>query len=147
MASVNVKTYGKNNQKKGVCASVATIKPADLTNADGVATAGTLASGDVVTVFSLPADAIVTNALIVVKTGATTGTQTMKITVGSTDVIAAVAVGTADNAVKGGTVTRAATGTGADVTVTTGVGALTDGEFEIVVEYVEYVRTTGEYTN
>ena len=147
MANVNVKTYGKNNQKKGVSVSTATIKPAELTTSQGVASAGTLATGDVVSVFNLPGNCAVTNAFIVVKTGATGGTQTMKITVGSTDVIAAVAVGTAANAIKGGTVTKVATGTGAAVSVTTGVAALTDGEFEVVVEYVEFGRTVGEYTN
>ena len=70
----------------------------------------------------------------------------MKITVGSTDSVAAVAVGTADGVIKGGAVTKVATGTGADVTVTTGVADLTDGEFEVVVEYIEYTRTIGEYT-
>lgn len=147
MANVDVKKYGKNNQKKSVSVSTGTIKVADLTTANGVATAGTLASGDVVTVFRLPANSVVTDAFIVVKSAVTGGTQTMKITVGTTDVIAAVAVGTAANAVKGGTITRVATGTGADVTVTTGVANLTDGEFEISVEYVEYARTIGEYTN
>lgn len=147
MANVSVKLNGKNNQKKNVCTSTATIKPAALTTAMGVAAAGTLASGDVVKVFTLPANAVVVDAMIVVKSGPTGGTQTMKVTVGSTDVIAAVALGTASNAVKGGTVTRAATRTGADVTVTTGVADLTDGEFEVVVKYIEYDRTSGEYTN
>ena len=147
MASVNLKNYGKNNQKKAWRISSGTIVPADLTTGDGVATAGTLASGDVVTICTLPADCAVFNAYIVVKVAPTTGTQTMKISVGGTDVIAAVAVGTTSNAIVGGTVTRKATGTGANVTVTTGVGALTDGEFEVVVCYAEYARTIGEYTN
>lgn len=146
MANVNIKTLGKNNQKKAVSVSSATIKPAALTTSQGVAAAGTLASGDVVKVFSLPANSVVVDAFIVVKAGATGGTQTLKITVGSTDAVAAVAVGTAAGAVKGGAVTRVATGTGADVTVTSGVADLTDGEFEVVVEYIEYTRTIGEYT-
>lgn len=146
MANVNIKTMNKNNQKKATRVSSATIKPSALTTAMGVATAGTLASGDVVKVFTLPANSVVVDAFILVKTGATGGTQTLKITVGSTDTIAAVAVGTAANAIKGGTVTKVPTGTGADVSVTSGVADLTDGEFEVVVEYVEYTRTVGEYT-
>ena len=146
MANINIKTLGKNNQKKAVSISSAKIKPSALTVANGVATAGTLASGDVVKLFSLPANSVVTNAFIVVTKGATGGTQTLKITVGSTDSVAAVAVGTADGVIKGGAVTKVATGTGADVTVTTGVADLTDGEFEVVVEYIEYTRTIGEYT-
>ena len=138
MAAYDYKRDYKNSEKKGVCSSSGTLIPADN---DAIAIA------DTATLFRLPAFAVVTNAFIVVKKGATTGTQTLKITVGSTDVIAAVAVGTADGAIKGGTVTRAYTGTGADVTVTGGVAELADGEFEVVVEYVEYTKTTGELTN
>ena len=145
--AINLTLEAKNNQKKVVSVSTGTIIPANVTTAQGAATAGTIASGDVINLFSLPANAVVVDAFIVVRTGATGGTQTMKITVGSTDVIAAVAVGATNNVVKGGAVTRVATGTGANVTVTTGVAALTDGVFEVVVEYVEFDRTSGEYTN
>lgn len=138
MASFDVKLSGKNNQKKRVSVSSATIRVADT---------GTIASGDTVKVFRLPANAVVVDAFLVTRSTITGGTQTAKITVGTTDVIAAVAVGTAANAVKGGTVTKAATGTGADVIVTIGTAALTDGILEVVVSYVEYERTVGEYTN
>lgn len=134
----DVKLFNKNNQKKAISISSASIK---------VAKTGTLANGEVITLCNLPAGAVVKDAFIVVTTAPTGGTQTLKITVGSTDAIAAVAVGTASNAVKGGTVTKVATGTGATVTATVGVADLTDGEFEVVVEYVEYNRTVGEYTN
>lgn len=138
MANINVKLNGKNNQKKGVSASTATIKVADT---------GTIAVGDTVSLFKLPANSVVVNAFIVTRSTITGGTQTAKITVGSTDAIAAVALGTAANAIKGGTVTRVATGTGAEVIATVGVADLTDGEIEVVVEYIEFERTTGEYTN
>lgn len=147
MASVNIKKLNRNNSKVSESLSSATITPATLVVADGVATAGTLAIGDEVTLFTLPANADVTDAYIYVATGATGGTQTMKITVGSTDIVAAVAVGTASNVFKGGTVTKVNTGTGADVKITTGVAALTDGKFRIVVRYTEADKVTGELTN
>lgn len=137
MANYDVKLDGKNNQKKAICASTATITVADT---------GTIASGETVSVFNLPADAVVTNAYVVTRSAISGGTQTVKITVGGTDVIAAVVLGTAANAVKGGTVTKKATGTGAEVTATVGVADLTDGIIEVVVEYVEFDRTTGQYT-
>lgn len=140
MANIDIKRLSRNDQKVSRCASAAVITPADLD-------AGQLASGDVVTLFTLPANADVTNAYIYVGTGATGGTQTMKISVGGTDVISAVAVGTADGAFKGGAVTRVNSGTGADVTVTTGVATLTDGSYRVVVEYVESDKVTGELTN
>ena len=138
MAAYDYKRDYKNNQKKSVCLSSGTLIPADN---------DTIGIGDVATLFRLPAFAVVTNAYILVKVGATTGTQTLKITVGATDVIAAVAVGAVDGAIKGGAVTKAYTGTGADVTVTGGVGAIADGEYEVCVEYDEFTKATGELTN
>lgn len=147
MANVNLKNVKKHDRKVSRSASAANINPAVLTTADGVATAGTLATGDVVTLFTLPENADVTNAYIYVVKAPTGGTQTLKISVGSTDIVAAVAVGTSAGVFKGGSVTRANSGTGSDVTVTTGIANLTDGEFRIVVEYVEYNKVTGELTN
>lgn len=128
----------KNNHKKSVSLSVGKLIPADN---------DPIASGDTAKLFRLPPFAIVTNAFILVKTGATGGTQTLKISVGGTDVIAAVAVGTASGVIKGGAVTKKYTGTGADVVVTGGVATLADGEYEVCVEYVEYTKVTGELTN
>lgn len=144
---VDLKNVGKHDRKVSRSASAALIKPAVITTAEGVATKGTLAAGDVVTLFTLPANVDVTNAYINVVKAPTGGTQTLKISVGSTDIIAAVAVGAVSGAFKGGTVTKANSGTGSNVTVTTGIADLTDGEFRVVVEYVEYNKVTGELTN
>lgn len=147
MANVSLKSAGKHNKKVSRSASAANIKPAVLKTADGVATAGTLATGDIVTLFTLPENVDVTNAYVYVVKAPTGGTQTLKISVGSTDIVAAVAVGTSAGVYKGGTVTKANSGTGSNVTVTTGIADLTDGEFRVVVEYVEYNKVTGELTN
>lgn len=138
MATYDYSLQGKNNEKKGISVFSGNIKPADN---DTIAVAESAKLG------TLPGNCVVTNAFLYVKTGATGGTQTLKITVGSTDVIAAVAVGTTDGAIVGGAVTRAHTGTGSEVSVTGGTADLSDGEVEVVVEYVEYTKSTGELTN
>lgn len=138
MAIINEKLVSKNNQKKGMSIFSGSLSPVDNTS---------LVINDVVTLGTLPNNSVVTNACIVVKSAPTGGTQKLNIKIGGTTSVAAVALGTTDNAVVGGAVTRVATGTGADVTTTLSVADLTDGEFEVIVEYVEYTKTTGELTN
>lgn len=136
MATYDQTLNGKNNQKKGVCASSATLNFTDQA----------VASTETVSVFTLPENAVVTNAFFFVKTGLSNTTATGKVTIGSTDTIAAVAFAGVDGVLKGGSVTKVHTGTGAEVTVTIGTANATDGEVEVVVEYIEYTKTTGELT-
>lgn len=138
MAAFDYSRNYKNNSKKSVSLSVGTLVPADN---DPIAIA------DTAKLFRLPPFAVVTNAFLVVKTAPTGGTQTLKITVGGTDVIAAIALSTVSGVIKGGAVTKKYSGTGADVTVTGGVAELADGHIEVVVEYVEFTKVTGELTN
>ncbi len=146
--AVSLKNISKHSKKVSTSVSTATIKPSTLTTLQGVVTAGTLVSGDVVTLFTLPENVDVTNAYIFVTTAPTGGTQTLKVSVGSTDVVAAVALGTSSGVYKGTFATKANVGsTPQDVTVTLGVANLTDGEFRVVVEYNEYNKVTGELTN
>lgn len=137
MATYNQLKNGTNGQKKSVSVSSATL---DFT-------AQAVASTETVAVFNLPANCVVTNAFFYVKTGLTNTTSTGKISIGGTDAIAAVAFAGVDGAVKGGTVTKVATGTGAEVLVTIGTANATDGEVEAIVEYIEYTKTSGELTN
>jgi len=136
MATYDQTLNGKNNQKKDVNVSSATL--------DFVAQ--NVAATETVGVFRLPDNAVVINAFFFVKTGLTNTTATGKITVGSTDAIAAVAFAGSDATLKGGAVTKVHTGTGADVTVTIGTADATDGEVEVIVEYIEYTKTNGEQT-
>ena len=137
MATFDQTLNGKNSQKKSISVSSATIDFG----------AQNLAIADVVSVFTLPADAVVTNAFFYVQTGVAGVTSTGKITVGTTDVVAAVAFAGTAGAVKGGAVTKAHTGTGSEVTITIGTAAATAGVVEVVVEYIEYTKTSGELTN
>ncbi len=136
MATYNQILNGKNNEKKSVGIASATLK----------FTEQAVAATETVAVFNLPANAVVTDAFFYVKTGLTNTTATGKITVGATDAIAAVAFAGVAGAIKGGTVTKVHTGTGSEVTVAIGTANATDGEVEVVVEYIEYTKTTGELT-
>ena len=92
---------------------------------------------------NLPANSIVTSATVQVITGATTGTQTVALSVGGTAVMAAVAVGTAANVTKGTTAVKQVSGA---VALTTGIGSLVDGEFVVLIEYIEPDLVSGELT-
>lgn len=144
MASIDYTRTAKNNEKRKVSVFTSNIKPANVTVAEGFATAGTIAIGDVITLANLPANSIVTSASIQVVTGLTTGTQTVALAVGGTAIMAAVAVGTADNVTKGTTTVKKVEGA---LTLTTGVAAMVDGEIEVLIEYIEPDVVTGELTN
>jgi hypothetical protein len=143
MASVNFVRKDRNNEKRKVSVFTSNIKPATVTVADGFATAGTIAAADVITLGNLPANSIVTSATVQVITGATTGTQTVALSVGGTAVMAAVAVGTAANVTKGTTTVKQVSGA---VALTTGIGSLVDGEFVVLIEYIEPDLVSGELT-
>ena len=146
MATINHK-LPKSGKKVSRSASTATIKPAEVLASAGAAVDGTIATGDVVTLLTLPENVDVTNAYIHVVKAPTDGTQTLQLSLGSNTLTTALVVGTVSGAYKGGTTTKANSGAGSDITLTTGVADLTDGEFRIVVEYVEYTKVTGELTN
>ena len=137
MATYNQLRNGKNNSKVSASSSSAAISFDDQT----------VATGETVAVFNLPANAVVTNAFFKVDTGVTGATATGKITVGSTDVISAVAFAGVAGAIKGGTTTKVDTGTGAEVLVTIGTADATAGSVTAIVEYTEYTKTTGELTD
>lgn len=137
MATYNQLLNGKNNEKKSVSVASATLNFGTQA----------VAVGETVSVFKLPANAVVTNAFFYVKSGVTDATSTGKITVGATDAIAAVAFAGVAGAIKGGTVTKVHTGTGSEVTVAIGTANATAGEVVVIVEYIEYTKTIGELTN
>ena len=137
MATYNQTINGKNNEKKDVDASSATIDFSEQA----------VASGESVLVFNLPENSIVVDAGFYVKTGVTGATATGKITVGTTDVVAPVAFGGTSDVLKGGAVTKVHTGTGAEAVVTIGTANATAGVVEVYVEYIEYTESNGELTN
>lgn len=98
------------------------------------------------TLFTLPANSLVTEVYAIVETGSGTATDTVDVKVGSTVVANEVVVGVVGVAT--GTVTKAFFPTGGVVTVVAGADAPgTTGKIRIVVEYVEVELTNGQYTD
>lgn len=143
MAAVNFKLKNTNNEKRKVSVFTANIQPATVTVADGFAAAGTIAIGDVITLGTIPANSIIVGAEVFVVTGLTTGTQTVQLAVGGTEVMAAVAVGTASNVTKGTTTKKKASGA---ITLTTGVADMVDGNLQVIISYIETDLGVGEFT-
>lgn len=123
---------GKNNQKK----TKSLFASAEITTA--VALNETL--------FTLPAQSVVTNAYAIVTTVSGTATDTVDIKVGATVVANEVVVGVLG--IQGGTLAKTYFPTGGQVTVVAGadVPGIT-GKIRIVVEYDEIEVATGKYTN
>jgi hypothetical protein len=92
---------------------------------------------------NLPENALVTNAFVFTKTVATTGAIKVGTTENGTEILSVGASGTLG---KTGTFTGLVdTLTGKPVYINT-AAALTAGDFFIVIEYLEYDKTTKEYT-
>ena len=144
MAAIDYLLKDQNSAKRKVCVFSTTIEPANVTTDEGFDTAGTIAIGDVITLANIPKDSIVVSASVQVITGLTTGTQTVALAIGGTAVMAAVALGTADNATKGTTTVKQADGA---LTLTTGVAAMVDGKFTVLIEYIEPDLVTGDLTS
>lgn len=143
---INITLFGKNNMKKAVSLMSAVIKPTSLTTADGLVTSGTIADGDKLILANLPANCVVTNATILIRTHPTATNSQLTIKVGTDNIIAATAVGSQSGVLVGTFVGKVFTGTGKQVIAEVSTADLTDGEMEVVVEYYEISRTVGEYT-
>lgn len=123
---------GKNNQKKGV----------SIFSSEVITTSATMSD----TLFTLPANSLVTAVYAIVTTGSGTATDTVDVKVGTTVVANEVVVGVVG--VASGTVTKTFFPTGGSVTVVAGSNAPgTTGKVKIVVEYIETELTTGTYTD
>lgn len=133
----DVRSLYKNNQKKATRATTARLALADT---------GDVAVGASVVIATLPANCVIVDAFFTVVEAPTGGTQTIKLEIGATQLMKAIATGTTVGAVKQDTVTKLNTGTGADVQATVGVGTLQDGVFDITLLYIESDRTVGEFT-
>ena len=123
---------GKNNQKKGV----------SIFSSEAIVTSATMND----TLFTLPANSLVTAVYAIVLAGSGTATDTVDVKVGSTVVANEVVVGVVG--VASGTVAKTFFPTGGSVTVVAGADAPgTTGKVKIVVEYIETELTTGTYTD
>ncbi|NCB01247.1 MAG: hypothetical protein EOM67_03650 [Spirochaetia bacterium] len=123
---------GKNNQKKGV----------SIFSSEVITTSATMND----TLFTLPANSLVTAVYAVVTTGSGSATNTVDVKVGTTVVANEVIVGVVG--VASGTVAKTFFPTGGSVTVVAGADAPgTTGKVKIVIVYIETELTTGTYTD
>jgi len=132
----DLKRTGTNNQKRGVC-----ILSAPLAEADVLTTGSVYAT--------LPPRSVITRVALVAKTVSGTTSATLTVTANGVNIAANINVTTAGY--KAGTLVAAAAylATGGDIVVKAGGVTPANGAFvgDLIVEYIELDKTTGEYTN
>lgn len=143
---IDISLFGKNNFKKAVSLMSAVIRPSSLSTSDGLVKSGTIANGDKLILANLPANCVITNALILVRHAPKNITAQLTIKSGTATLINAAVTGATSGAIVGTFDNKAYTNTGSQIIAEVSVADLTDGELEVVVEYFEISRAVGEYT-
>ena len=128
MAAKNLKRNSKFNQKREVSVGVFELGYADITG-DGSVVA-TLAAGSVIT------------KVVVIETAAVNTGATFDLLAGTTVVVNEGALDANNSA----TVAVVDLDIAKDITIRAGVTAPSQGSVKIIVEYIEYTMTNGEYT-
>ena len=129
----DLRREGKFNQKKSVSVAAATLTGGSLIKA-----------AEAYKLFDLPEDAVIINTKLYVRV-AGDALATMNIGFdGGTGSELGSAIALDSIGVANGTA-NVVTGSGKTVIVTPST-AITRGEFTVIVEYIEYNKTTGEYT-
>lgn len=128
MAAQNLKRNSKFNQKREVSVGVFELGYADIT-------------GDGSVVATLAANSIITKVTIIETSAVNTG-ATVDILAGTTVVVNEGALDANNSA----TVILVDLDIAKDITIRAGATAPTQGTVRIIIEYVEYTMTNGEYT-
>lgn len=128
MAAQNLKRNSKFNQKRDVSVGVFELGYADLT-------------GDGSVVATLAANSIITKVTVIETSAVNTG-ATVDILAGTTVVVNEGALDANNSA----TVILEDLDIAKDITIRAGATAPTQGIVRIIIEYVEYTMTNGEYT-
>ena len=128
MAAQNLKRNSKFNQKRDVIVGVFELGYADIT-------------GDGSVVATLAANSIITKVTIIETSAVNTG-ATVDILAGTTVIVNEGALDANNSA----TVILVDLDIAKDITIRAGVTAPTQGTVRIIIEYVEYTMTNGEYT-
>lgn len=145
MALLDVRTYGQNRLKKSISLSTATIDVKKITTSHLNPNPGELKQNDKIILFDLPPQALVTSCFLINKKGPTTKNAKFKLLVENTEIMAEQTVGDT-NAVSAVT-TNKFFPTGGLVAAEVTTADLSEGVYEICVEYYEIKKFTGEYTN
>ena len=128
MATVNLKRNSKFNQKRDVSVGVFDLSYSDITT-DGSIVAK-LAAGSVIT------------KVTVIQTSAANAGAKFTLLAGTTSIVTNGALDSNNTA----TVVLTNLDIAKDITIRAGVTAPTQGSVKILVEYIEYTQTNGEYT-
>ena len=128
MAAQNLKRNSKFNQKRDVSVGVFELGYADIT-------------GDGSVVATLAANSIITKVTVIETSAVNTG-ATVDILAGTTVIVNEGALDANNSA----TVILVDLDIAKDITIRAGVTAPTQGTVRIIIEYVEYTMTNGEYT-
>lgn len=128
MAVKNLKRNSKFNQKREVSVGVFDLGYTDITG-DGSVVA-TLAAGSVIT------------KVVVIETAAVNTGATFDLLAGTTVVVNEGALDANNSA----TVSLVDLDIAKDITIRAGATAPSQGSVKIIVEYIEYTMTNGEYT-
>lgn len=128
MAAKNLKRNSKFNQKRDVSIGVFDLGYADI-------------AGDGSIVATLAANSVITK-VIVLETAEVNTSATFDLLAGTTVIVNEGALDSNNSA----TVSLVDLDISKDITIRAGDTAPTQGSVKIIVEYVEYNRTNGEYT-
>ena len=128
MAAKNLKRNSKFNQKRDVSVGVFELGYADIT-------------GDGSVVATLAANSIITKVTVIETSAVNTG-ATVDILAGTTVVVNEGALDANNSA----TVILVDLDIAKDITIRAGATAPTQGTVRIIIEYIEYTMTNGEYT-
>ena len=128
MAAKNLKRNSKFNQKRDVSVSVFDLGYTDI-------------KGDGSIVATLAANSVITKVTVSKTTGVNTG-ATFDLLAGTSVIVKEGALATNNIA----TLALVDLDIAKDITIRAGVTAPTQGSVKIIVEYIEYTMTNGEYT-
>lgn len=128
MAAKNLKRNSKFNQKRDVSVGVFELGYADIT-------------GDGSVVATLAANSIITKVTVIETSAVNTG-ATVDILAGTAVIVNEGALDANNSA----TVILVDLDIAKDITIRAGATAPTQGTVRIIIEYVEYTMTNGEYT-
>ena len=128
MAVKNLKRNSKFNQKREVSVGVFELGYADITG-----------DGSVVATFA--ANSVITKVVVLENTAVNTG-ATFDLLAGTSVIVNEGALDANNSA----TVVVLDLDIAKDITIRAGVTAPTQGSVKILVEYIEYTQTNGEYT-
>jgi len=137
MAVLNGKRLGTNNQKRSVCVGVARALVESQILVDGI------------NPFKLPVGSLITSVRVNVTTVSGTSSATVDVLAGADVIANEVAVTVAGSIIATDIPGKNYLATGGEITIKAGSTTPADGALvcDLVIEYIELDKRSGEYTN